>query len=286
MTREEWDRKLSYSLSTCDHSLDTRAEMVSDTLLCLYQLGWVPLAPLGSASTTTHTSHTSVCFRRRLGDHDLLSLSVSTLSLSELGQATCDTCLCIQRLGDYLVFRGTPHTVLLGLVTGLRHTIMGVSLTIASIISDYTASMPPVLGCLPARLARDQVIQLGNTHSGVYDEVMACLVREGFGLVLDMDISMENTLYLFVKEKTVKQGQEVKRHKSVKKVNKPRVVSFRRKVLTRQFSGNGSKSARVPGPRGKQRAEQGLAWWQQASTDTSEWETETEDDDNEEGHGQ
>ena len=90
-------------------------------------------------------------------------------------------------------------------------------------------------------------------------------------MVLDVDISDTNTLYFFVKNKT----RHIKRYKSIKQktVNKPRVVSMRRKLVSRQLSGNGNTKPR-PGA-GK------LAWWQQASTDTSEWETEVEDNDNE-----
>ena len=268
--------------------------MVSDTLLCLYQLGWVPLAPLGTASSVNspHTNHTAVCFRRRGGEEgSSLSRSVSTLTLSDLNlgpAGTCDTCLCIQRLSyrkqncstcHYLVFRGTPHTVLFSVVTGLQtragSSLVGVSVNIASIICDYTNTMPPVINnhALPTCLNKLQVIQLRDANNAIYDDVMSCLLREGFGLVLDVDISQDNSLYFFVKDQPVR--PEMKRMKSVRKTNnsKPRVVSFRRKVLTRQFSGgSGNRTPRV-----KKRPET-LAWWQQASTDTSEWETEDEDD--------
>ena len=37
--REEWDRKLSFSMTVTEHSLETRAEMVAEVLTALHQLG-------------------------------------------------------------------------------------------------------------------------------------------------------------------------------------------------------------------------------------------------------
>ena len=41
VTRREWDRKLSFSLAVAEHSANTRAEMVAEVLVSLYQLGIV-----------------------------------------------------------------------------------------------------------------------------------------------------------------------------------------------------------------------------------------------------
>ena len=37
--REEWDRKLSFSMTVTEHSLETRAEMVAEVLTALHHLG-------------------------------------------------------------------------------------------------------------------------------------------------------------------------------------------------------------------------------------------------------
>lgn len=39
VVREEWDRKLSFSMTVTEHSLETRAEMVAEVLTALHQLG-------------------------------------------------------------------------------------------------------------------------------------------------------------------------------------------------------------------------------------------------------
>ena len=48
VTRREWDRKLSYSLAVAEHSVNTRAEMVAEVLVSLYQLGTDPGIVRGS----------------------------------------------------------------------------------------------------------------------------------------------------------------------------------------------------------------------------------------------
>ena len=82
----------------------------------------------GTLAHDHHLHHTAVCFKRR--EHQLQPVSMSTLSLaSQSSDHIPDACLCLQRYGQYLVFRGTPHTVIFSLVNGLEHdTILGISL--------------------------------------------------------------------------------------------------------------------------------------------------------------
>ena len=133
--------------------------------------------------------------------------------------------------------------------------------------------MPPVLDNIPVTITDCLVLRLRETGAEMYEKVTSCLVREGFSPTLELDIAQTNTLYFFIKDRPV--ATRVKRLKSVKGRQgggKPRVVSLRRKMVTRQMSS--SSGGRIA-PRA---APQKLAWWQQASTDSSEWETEAEDE--------
>ena len=135
--------------------------------------------------------------------------------------------------------------------------------------------MPPVLDNIPATITDCLVLRLKETGAEMYEKVTSCLVREGFSLTLELDIAQTNTLYFFIKDRPV--APRVRRLKSVKGRpggGKPRVVSLRRKMVTRQMSSSSGGGGRIV-PRA---APQKLAWWQQASTDSSEWETETEDE--------
>ena len=95
------------------------------------------MAPLGSSDpplASRHLQHhTAVCFKRRESGPSLSQQrSASSLSLTSLGGtqgASRDPCLCLQRYGDFLVFRGSQNTVLYSLVTGLgTENVTGVSL--------------------------------------------------------------------------------------------------------------------------------------------------------------
>ena len=136
--------------------------------------------------------------------------------------------------------------------------------------------MPPVLDNIPVTINDCLVLRLKETGAEMYEKVTSCLVREGFSPVLELAIAVTNTLYFFIKDRPV--AQRVRRLRSVKGRpggGKPRVVSLRRKMVTRQLSSTsgagGGRTAPRPAP-------QKLAWWQQASTDSSEWETEAEDE--------
>ena len=39
MVREEWDRKLSFSMTVAEHSTETSAEMLAEVLTALHTLG-------------------------------------------------------------------------------------------------------------------------------------------------------------------------------------------------------------------------------------------------------
>ena len=93
------------------------------------------MAPLGSSDppSSRHLQHhTAVCFKRRESGPSLSQQrSASSLSLTSLGgaQGARDPCLCLQRYGDFLVFRGSQNTVLYSLVIGLgTENVTGVSL--------------------------------------------------------------------------------------------------------------------------------------------------------------
>ena len=106
---------------------------------------------------------------------------------------------------------------------------------VASVISDYTSSMPPVLVRGPASVLSSQSILLHNADLSVYEGVMTCLAREGFSISLDVQLDNNNAVYFFVKDRP---AQTVKRLKSVKLKHRARVLSLRRKVVTRQISGS------------------------------------------------
>ena len=136
--------------------------------------------------------------------------------------------------------------------------------------------MPPVLDNIPVTINDCQVLRLRETGAEMCEKVTSWLVREGYSPVLELDIAVTNALYFFIKDRPV--AQRVRRLKSVKGRpgpggGKPRVVSLRRKMVTRQLSSGAGPGARTARP-----APQKLAWWQQASTDSSEWETEAEDE--------
>ncbi len=108
-----------------------------------------PLGCSGDPPASRHLQHhTAVCFKRREsgpGPCPPQQRSASSLSLSSIGGApgARDPCLCLQRYGDFLVFRGSQNTVLYSLVTGLgTENITGVSLgnTSQSLVSNEEAT--------------------------------------------------------------------------------------------------------------------------------------------------
>ena len=107
---------------------------------------------------------TSICWKRREDLPAPLASATSTLSLASVatrgsggggtprgslgGGGAHNECLCVEIFGsNCLGFHNTPNTLLHEIVTKLQEleVVESVSSGIASVISDYTANMPPVL---------------------------------------------------------------------------------------------------------------------------------------------
>ena len=116
VSKEDWDRKLSYSLTTTNPLVEARCLILTEVLVSLHELGWSPLAPLA----TSQHHHTAVCFKRRDSARRDREMSSSNLSLSDLTISTSS--FCLQRYGEYLVMRGVTNTLLYTLVTSLHDT--------------------------------------------------------------------------------------------------------------------------------------------------------------------
>ena len=116
VSKEDWDRKLSYSLTTTSPRVEERSLILTEVLVSLHELGWSPLAPLA----TSQHHHTAVCFKRREEGRRERMVSSSNLSLADLTISTSS--FCLQRCGEYLVMRGVTNTLLYTLVTSLHET--------------------------------------------------------------------------------------------------------------------------------------------------------------------
>ena len=116
VTKEDWDRKLSYSLTTSNPQMEVRSLILTEVLVSLHELGWSPLAPLA----TSQHHHTAVCFKRREEGRRERMVSSSNLSLADL--TISSSSFCLQRYGEYLVMRGVTNTLLYTLVTSLHDT--------------------------------------------------------------------------------------------------------------------------------------------------------------------
>ena len=71
-----------------------------------------------------------------------------------------------------------------------------------------------------------------------YYLVDSSLAKEGFSISLDVQLDNNNAVYFFVKDRP---AHSVKRLKSVKLKHGARVLSLRRKVVTKQISGRRNK---------------------------------------------
>jgi hypothetical protein len=303
--KEGWDRTMTFSYKVKVAGRHTMIQMVADTLLSLYQAGWEPMTPMDMGHKQEGLT-SSICFHRRKG-RDLCGSSGSIKTEVSFED---NSCLCLEIFQDkFLGFHNISHTVLLEIVTTVQREwtpgIRGVSMEVASVITDYTTNMPPVLAAHP-QLRDEKYIQLeGEPWAGGQEDpvstenlqltIIACLTREGYKLSMDINMDTTSRVYFFIRDSEEQSG-EVRvpnmsgaglGEKDTLSVYRPLVVrsknSFLRKhpgnlrSLRRKVSQKVRASLRRKAVvrQGRQdtvvayKPTETGAWWQQCTTDSS-----------------
>ena len=295
-------------------------QLVADTLLSLYQAGWEPMTPMDMGLRTKEQQtvsgpQTTICFKRREGFSGKASSEDfgSTYSLlSKMGSSVDgeNSCLCLEIFqSNYLGFHDASNTVLHELVTTIQKEwspgIRGVSMGVASVITDYTSNMPPVLTSHP-HLREERYLQLegrpweGNQDQGATENlqlaIIACLTREGYKLSMDINMEAHSRVFFFIRD-TEEQTGEVRipnmtgaglGEKDTLSVYRPMIVrsrssffrnchgrtnaSVRKKVrasLRRKAVSREGGHTQQGGVMSYKPMTSTPAWWQQTSTDVS-----------------
>jgi len=318
--KEGWDRHLTFSFRIKVEGRHYMIQLVADTLLSLYQAGWEPMTPMDMGLRTKEQQavsgpQTTICFKRREGFSGKVSSEDfgSTYSLlSKMGSSLDgeNSCLCLEIFqSNYLGFHDASNTVLHELVTTIQKEwspgIRGVSMGVASVITDYTANMPPVLTSHP-QLREERYLQLegrpweANQDQGATENlqlaIIACLTREGYKLSMDINMEADSRVYFFIRD-TEEQTGEVRipnmtgaglGEKDTLSVYRPMIVksrssffrnchgrtnaSVRKKVrasLRRKAVHREGTGNRTGGVMSYKPMASTPAWWQQTSTDVS-----------------
>ena len=179
--REGWDRHMTYSFRLSSAGRHCMIQLVADTLLSLYQNGWQPMTPLDLWMKKQFSSSTgpqaTICFKKKEEPRwsDQYGSRFSVLSSAGSSKDMENTCICLETYGsNYLGFHEASNTILHDIVTAIQNEysegVQGVSIGVASVISDYTRSMPPILPGHPD-LVNEKYIQLGG-NPWISDELL------------------------------------------------------------------------------------------------------------------
>ena len=312
--KEGWDRHLTFSYRLKVLGRHSMIQLVADTLLSLYQAGWEPMTPMDMGlcrEPSTNRSQTTICFKRKENPNSSEGFTSSSSSLTRLGSSIDgeNSCLCLEIFqSNYLGFINASNTVLHELVSAIQKEwspgIRGVSMGVASVITDYTTNMPPVLPTNP-HLREERYMQLeGHPWVGEQEEpvakerlqrsIVSCLAREGFKLSMDVNMESNSVVYFFIRD-TEEHAGEVRVPHMLGNVHKPKLgrgrsthEDLRSSVARRKLGmvgmsggpfadsgnlGRGSGSETRPTLGGvmsyKPVHSSTPAWWQQTSTDVS-----------------
>ena len=213
--KEGWDRHLTFSFKLKVGGRHCMIQLVADTLLSLYQAGWEPMTPVDLTSQKNQEGlKSSICFRQRKGTD--LSESMGSLLLAEE-----NACLSMEIYkSNFIGFHNVSNTLLLDLVTTIQKEwspgIRGVSMGVASVITDYTSNMPPVLTSHP-HLREERYLQLeGRPWEGSQDQgatenlqlaIIACLTREGYKLSMDINMEAHSRVFFFIRDTEEQTGE-------------------------------------------------------------------------------
>jgi len=291
--KESWDQNMSYTFRILDGGRQKTIQMVADSLLTFYQNGWHPMAPvdLGSKKRAKihHSLEATVMLKKK---EDTVSSRYSVLSCTGSSKDFGDSCLCLEIYGsNYLGFHEVSNTVLHDLVTSIqtdhRDGVTGVSVSVASVISDYARDMPPVIQTT-SKMVNEKFIRIGG-NPWISDDVdiceslqmsiIACLTRNGYKLSLDINMDHTSRVFFFIKDSDNNANEVL-----IPDMSKMEMGGASRPVVIRSkssFFRNYQRKKKSLNTRLDKRKRTGdeeekykprlseLPWWQQASTDMS-----------------
>jgi len=298
---EGWERHLTWSYRLASYGRLLQIQLVADILVSLFQNGWQPMNPVDGGlhikETNKNGPQVTICFKRK-EDFSEDNKHDSALSLRPVEAS----CLCLETYGsNYLGFHNVSNTILHEIVTSIQNDypdgVVGVSGGVSSVISDYTANMPPTLPRNPA-MKNDKYIQLDG-HPWTSEDVklaerlqmclIASLIKEGYKVCMDVNIDVTSRVFFFIKNSEDNSGEVLVPDMagiSIGKSNRPKVIRSKSSFF-RTYKGRSNskkKRARVSVSKGVETEEGGgrnvpamtykpklaqPAWWQQTSTDIS-----------------
>eukprot|EP00092_Neocalanus_flemingeri_P024436 GFUD01026496.1.p1 GENE.GFUD01026496.1~~GFUD01026496.1.p1 ORF type:complete len:378 (+),score=106.71 GFUD01026496.1:40-1173(+) len=215
VSKEGWDRNMTYLFRLEKPEKNCLIKLVTDILLSLYKEGWEPMTPIDTASkadSKNNSAQTSICFRRR---EDIENKTDSCYSLASVGvKEVSNECLCIETFqSNFISFHSVPNTVLHEIITRLQQDwtlgVKGVSIGVASVISDYTINMPPTLNMVdqiqkiiqlngsPWSKDRDIDKQIEETEQ-INMSIIAVLANAGFKLSMPINLENGSRVYFFI----------------------------------------------------------------------------------------
>ena len=305
--KEGWDQHMTYSFRVSSGGKHSMIQLVADTLLSLYQNGWQPMAPLvlGMKKQVRALAgpQATICFRRKEEScpPDQFGSRYSVFSSAGSSRDMEHSCICLETYGsNYLGFHEASNTILHDIISSIQtdycEGVQGVSTGVASVISDYTTNMPPILPAHHPDLSNEKYIQLGGnpwssddlvTRETLQMSIIACLTKDGYKLSMDITMDTTSRVFFFIRDTESCSAEVLIPDMAKLKVgdySRPTVVrskssffrnyngrtnsmrkrgkgSLRKKVVSREVQASSvmSYKPRMTEP----------AWWQQASTDMS-----------------
>jgi len=300
---EGWERHLTWSFHLAAAGRLLRIQIVADILVSLFQNGWEPMNPVDSGLHVKEANkkgpQVTICFKMK---EDFME---SDMSLKPVEAS----CLCLETYGcNYLGFHNVSNTLLHEIVsclqTDLAEVVVGVSMGVSSVISDYTVNMPPIL-TKDYATRNEKYIQLAGQPWTSEDVelaqriqmcLIACLMKEGYKVCMDVNMDTTSRVFFFIKNSEDSSLEVLVPDMagiSIGKSNRPKVIRSKSSFF-RSYKGRKGESMKKrvrAGGRKRESEEQGRnapamtykprlaqpAWWQQTSTDiASEIEEEEE----------
>jgi len=290
--REGWERHLTWSYSLGTTTRPCKIQIVADILISLFQNGWEPMTPVDGGlhmkEKNKNGPQMTMCFKVK---DDVSQQSDSDRHLDA-------SCLCLETYGsNYLGFHNVSNTILHEIVTSIQRDwpggVLGVSMGVSSVISDYTSNMPAIIASAPGMVNKKFIQLEGNpwTCEDVKGAerlqmcLIACLIKEGYKICMDVNIDAGSRVFFFIKNSEDTSAEVLVPDMagiSIGKGNRPKVVrsksSFFRTYKGRSNSMKKRTKASIRKKVNNETVTPAMtykptpskpAWWQQTSTDIS-----------------
>ena len=192
IVKEYWTNSMIYNIKISHTSRQSKIHLLGDLLVSLLHSGWQALSPF-EIETKKKGRQTAICFKKNYYVDE-------KMKMSDLNWLCLEACH-----GSFIMMHNVSNIVLADLVGTADEYwgVQGVSMTVSSVIRDYSSVKYEVLNSAPVDILDNFIKLEGHPWQGDTDELeefmIATLAQSDYKLHMAVNMDTGSKIFYFIR---------------------------------------------------------------------------------------